>query len=177
MCIRDSADTATNFICLSECLGATEVNASMDAARGALASDPPASPSTILAGPYKDIGPYHKEDFYRDENTTNDTQDADPAEPTLLAGSYNNIGGTLFTDAALYTITDVAGELYINDGSGNLTYSTDNANFVDARDHDDSLGSYRYYTKPSSYTFDNYAHNFGWAYNMRMVLNLSLIHI
>ena len=165
------ADTATNFICLSECLGAAEVNASMDAARGALTSNPPASPSTTLAGPYKDIGPYHKEDFYRDENTTNDTQDADPAEPTLPAGSYNNIGGTLFADAALYTIADVAGELYINDGSGNLTYSTDNANFVDARDHDDSLSSYRYYTKPSSYTFDNYAHNFGWAFNMRMVLN------
>ena len=161
----------TNFICVSECLGATEVNASMDAARGAISSDPPASPSTTLAGPYKDIGPYHKENFYRDENTTNDTQDPDPAEPTRLAGSYNNIGGTLFTDAALYTIADVAGELYINDGSGNLTYSTDNANFVDARGHDDSLSSYRYYTKPSSYTFDNYAHNFGWAFNMRMVLN------
>ena len=165
------ADTATNFICLSECLGAAEVNASMDAARGAITSDPPASPSTTLAGPYKDIGPYHKEDYYRDENTTNNTQDADPAEPTRLAGSYNNIGGTLFTEAALYTIADVAGELYINDGSGNLTYSTDNANFVDARGHDDSLSSYRYYTKPSSYTFDNYAHNFGWAFNMRMVLN------
>ena len=25
--------------------------------------------------------------------------------------------------------------------------------------------------KPSSYTADNYAHNFGWAFNMRMVLN------
>ena len=165
------ADSATNFICVSECLGATEVNASMDAVRSALATN--ASSSTPLTGPYKDIGPYFKVDAYRDDNSTNDTQDlgVPPAEPTMPAGRHNWHGGTLFSEAALYTITDVSGELYINDGSGNLDYTADNANFVDARDHDDNLSIYRYYTKPSSYTADNYAHNFGWAFNMRMVLN------
>ena len=164
------ADPANNFICVSECLGATEINASMDAARAAVTSEPPANPSTVLTGPYKDIGPYFKVDAYRDDNPTDNAQTI-AQEPTMPAGRHNWHGGTLFADAGLYTIEEDSGELYINDGSGNLTYSSDNANFVDARDHDDMLSNYSYYTKPSAYTADNYAHNFGWAFNMRMVLN------
>ena len=78
------ADPANNFICVSECLGATEINASMDAARAAVTSEPPANPSTVLTGPYKDIGPYFKVDAYPDDNPTDNAQTI-AQEPTMPA--------------------------------------------------------------------------------------------
>ena len=52
-----------------------------------------------------------------------------------------------------------------------MEYSNANDTALSSRRHGDGLGNYRYKEKVSSYTVDNYEQNFGWAFNMQVVID------
>ena len=154
------------LVCIRECIGRTEMNTAIGLAFTDMAQTNP-SPGVVNASPYKAVGPYFWEDGYEDNNGINGQE---VGEADVDKGRHNNIGGVRWidatdNDAAIYTISD--GKLREGTaGSNFLEYTGDNINLVKARDHDDTLRLYQYYTKPDNTYSENWRQNFGWAFHM-----------
>ena len=166
--ISSAGDNATGLLCIRECLDAANMNSAIDAAFTAVAAE--ASPGALSFTPYKNLGDWWTETVYYDENGNGDQ---DGGEADIAAGNYNNIGGIKVADAPQYTVVNVGGINKLRDGTAGTTYmdyNSTNQPKVDARDHDDNLKNYRYYMKPAAYN-NNWTNSFGWAFNMRAVIN------
>ena len=166
--ISSAGDNATGLLCIRECLDAANMNSAIDAAFTAVAAE--ASPGALSFTPYKNLGDWWTETVYYDENGNGDQ---DGGESDIAAGNYNNIGGIKVADAPQYTVVNVGGINKLRDGTAGTTYmdyNSTNQPKVDARDHDDNLKNYRYYMKPAAYN-NNWTNSFGWAFNMRAVIN------
>ena len=153
------------LVCIRECIGRTEMNAAIALAFAEIAKENPTY--LINDSPYKAVGPYFMEDGYEDDNGINGQE---AGEDDVNKGRHNDIGGVRWidatdNDAAIYTISD--GKLREGTaGSNFLEYTGDNINLVKARDHDDTLRLYQYYTKPDNTYSENWRQNFGWAFHM-----------
>ena len=166
--ISSAGDNATGLLCIRECLDSANMNSAIDAAFTAVAAE--ASPGALSFTPYKNLGDWWTETVYYDENGNGDQ---DGGESDIAAGNYNNIGGIKVADAPQYTVVNVGGINKLRDGTAGTTYmdyNSTNQPKVDARDHDDNLKNYRYYMKPAAYN-NNWTNSFGWAFNMRAVIN------
>ena len=166
--ISSAGDNATGLLCIRECLDAANMNSAIDAAFTAVAAE--ASPGPLSVTPYKNIGAWWTETVYYDANGNGDQEGG---EADIAVGNYNNIGGIKVADAPQYTVVNVGGTNKLRDGTAGTTYmdyNSTNQPKVDARDHDDNLKNYRYYMKPAAYS-NNWTNSFGWAFNMRAVIN------
>ena len=166
--IANGGAGATGLMCITRCLDVTNMNTSLAAAFTALGNG--TSPSNALTTPFKDVGPWFKVATYYDSNNNNSV---DNGETLYAPGSYNNIGGIRDNEAATYTVITEGGVKKLRDVGRNavLEYSNANDTALSSRRHGDGLGNYRYKEKVSSYTVDNYEQNFGWAFNMQVVID------
>jgi hypothetical protein len=162
-----TAAGAANLLCIRECLDPTAVNTAIGELKTAVEAS--AGPGVLATSPYKDIGDWFEDDVYYDSDL-NTTQGV--GESTINKGTYNWIGGPKVTDAATYSIATVLGKKYLSDGANELTYATGiNQDFVDSLDGGGKVRKYRFNSKPSTYTVNNWTHNYGWAFPMQLVLN------
>ena len=174
----EAGDGATGLLCIRECLDSDAMNNTMGTLFAGSRTDPPTNPldSSMRVSPYKDIGPYFKVNMYPDNDNSGDKSGISGQEDRLPAGAHNWIGGTVVGDAATYTVTDSGGGVKklrdVLAGVGKyLDYSNANKTLLDGRKHGDNLRNYRYWSKPTSYSYDNYSRNMGWAFNMTTVID------
>ena len=172
-----------SVFCLERCIDALKVSQTM----GSIirASDTSYEKGALSITPNKNIGPFFKEQVYRDDNRNNIK---DAGEPDYPAGYYNNIGGIKESDIAVYTISDSRiTDNKIDAGASNVPLTWPNSIYVtvpssggielkktiDGMTYEiqEEIEDYEYYEKDPSITTDNYTRRNHGDFSMRVLPN------
>lgn len=176
------SDLPSSLLCITNCLDASEMNKVMAGILGVIDAD--GSGQTLNISPYKNVGPWFKEEVYYDSN--NNGANNGGGEFTMAKGSWTWVGGIKSSDAVTYSVS--SGQLL--DSSTALTWKADaetsytvpssgSLNVADkitalTRENQEKIRDFRYYEKPYSLgTTYNYARNAGHWFDMELIANTS----
>ncbi len=172
-----------SVFCIERCIDALKASQTM----GSIirASNTSHATGALSVTPYKNIGPFFKEDVYRDDNQNN-IQDG--SEPDYSAGSYNGINGIKESDIAVYTISDSRiTDNKIDAGASNVPLTWPNSIYVtvpssggielkktiDGMTYEiqEQIEDYEYYEKDPAITTNNYTRRNHGDFSMKVLPN------